>query len=114
MLGDSAPDATSPAISATPREHSSGLVRRLGAISKRGDTYVRMLLIHGARATLCHAKAAATPDRLRAWALDRERARGHNKAAVALANKMARLVWAVWTRGTDYRAVVTTPPSTTD
>jgi hypothetical protein len=56
-----------------------------------------MLLIHGARSVLCHAKKPTrSRDRLRAWALDRERARGHNKAAVALANKLARIVWAVW------------------
>jgi transposase len=83
----------------TPRESSSGLRRRLGAISKRGDPYLRMLLIHGARSVLLHAKrASGQHDRLRAWALERERARGHNKAAVALANKMARIVWAVWRR----------------
>lgn len=84
----------------TPRESSSGLRRRLGAISKRGDPYLRMLLIHGARSVLLHAKkkTEGEHDRLRVWALDRERARGHNKAAVALANKMARIVWAVWRR----------------
>jgi transposase len=81
----------------TPRETSSGLKRKLGRISKRGDPYLRMLLIHGARSVLAHARRAAAPrDRLRAWALGRERARGHNKAAVALANKLARIVWAVW------------------
>jgi transposase len=80
----------------TPRESSSGLQRRLGRISKRGDPYLRMLLIHGARSILCHAKKAKRPpDRLRAWGLARERACGHNKAAVALANKLARIVWAV-------------------
>ena len=85
----------------TPREHSSGSRRHLGAISKRGDRYLRMLLIHGARAVLWHAKTktAAPPDRLRAWALQLERLRGHNKAAVALANKLARIAWAVWKRG---------------
>jgi len=83
----------------TPRELSSGLRRRLGAISKRGDPYLRMLLIHGARSVLLHAKrATGERDRLRTWALDRERARGHNKAAVALANKLTRIVWAVWRR----------------
>jgi transposase len=83
----------------TPRESSSGLRRRLSAISKRGDPYLRMLLIHGARSVLLHAKKApGDRDRLRTWALDRERARGHNKAAVALANKLARIVWAVWRR----------------
>src|SRR2546422_3974169 len=88
----------------TPREDSTGPRRRLGAISKRGDTYLRMLLIHGARAVLCHAKTktAPPPDRLRAWALQVERLRGHNKAAVALANKLARIVWAVWRHGKDY------------
>jgi len=80
----------------TPREHSSGSKRRLGAISKRGDVYLRMLLIHGARATLWHAKQLKEPDRLRVWALRLEKSIGHNKAAVALANKLARIVWAVW------------------
>jgi transposase len=81
----------------TPRETSSGLRRRLGAISKRGDPYLRMLLIHGARAVLWQAKKRTVEgDRLRSWALGRERVRGHNKAAVALANKLARIVWAVW------------------
>ncbi len=75
----------------------------MGAISKRGDTYLRMLLIHGARAVLCHAKKAAHPGRLRDWALQVERRRGHNKAAVALANKLARVAWAVWTTGTAFR-----------
>ncbi len=89
----------------TPRERSSGLVRRLGAISKRGDVYLRMLLTHGARAVLWKAKSRPTPDRLRAWALQIERLRGHNKAAIALANKLARIVWAVWKHGVDYQEV---------
>jgi transposase len=80
----------------TPRERSSGLVRHLGAISKRGDSYLRMLLTHGARATLFAAKRLREPDHLRRWALRVEQLRGHNKAAIALANKMARIVWAVW------------------
>ena len=80
----------------TPREYSSGLKRRLGRISKRGDSYLRMLLIHGARSVLCHAKRAKTHDRLRTWALALEKRVKHNKAAVALANKLARIAWAVW------------------
>jgi transposase len=87
----------------TPRERSSGLVRRLGAISKRGDVYLRMLLIHGARAVLWAAKKRRTPDHLRAWALHLQETRGHNKAAVALANKLARIVWAVWKHDVDFR-----------
>jgi transposase len=93
----------------TPRERSSGLRRRLGAISKRGDPYLRMLLIHGARSVLCHAKRAAPPRRRQQWALALECRRGHNPAAVALANKLARIAWAVWTTGTAFK---TPPPPT--
>jgi len=89
----------------TPRERSSGLVRRLGSISKRGDVYLRMLLIHGARAVLWAARKRPTPDRLRVWALHLEKLRGHNKAAVALANKLARIIWAVWKHDVDFREV---------
>jgi transposase len=89
----------------TPRERSSGLIRRLGAISKRGDVYLRMLLTHGARAVLWNAKSRRHPDRLRAWALQVQRLRGHNKAAIALANKLARIVWAVWKHDVDFREV---------
>lgn len=88
-----------------PREHSSGQVRRLGRITKRGDRYLRTLMIHGARAVLWHAKKLDSPDRFRAWALDLERTRGHNVAAVALANKMARIAWATWSRGEEYRLI---------
>ena len=80
----------------TPREFSSGLKRRLGRISKRGDAYLRMLLVHGARSVLCHAKKTKEHDRLRTWALGLEKRLRHNKAAVALANKLARIAWAVW------------------
>ena len=80
----------------TPREHSSGNKRRLGRISKRGDRYLRTLLIHGARSVLVRAKTVAAPDRLRTWALGLQARVGHNKATVALANKLARLAWAVW------------------
>jgi transposase len=80
----------------TPREDSTALHRRLGAISKQGDGYLRMLLIHGARSVLCHAKSCATPSPLPRWALQTQQRRGHNIAAVAVANKLARIVWAVW------------------
>lgn len=95
----------------TPRESSSGLRRRLGRISKRGDPYLRMLLIHGARSVLAQAKRQEHPDALRTWALERERSRGHNKAAVALANKMARLVWAVWRNGQPFISAQKEVPS---
>jgi transposase len=86
----------------TPRESSTGFRRKLGAISKRGDAYLRMLVIHGARSVLCHAKKVDDHDRLRTWALDRKRHRGHNKAAVAVANKIARIAWAVWKKQSVY------------
>jgi transposase len=84
----------------TPREFSSGSRRRLGRISKQGDPYVRMLLIHGARAALNAARRAAKAEQplneLQRWALQRAQHAHANKAAVALANKLARIVWAVW------------------
>jgi transposase len=79
----------------TPREYSSGLKRNLGRISKRGDGYLRTLLIHGARSVLVHARKQQ-PDRLREWANQLAKTHIQNKAAVAVANKLARIVWAVW------------------
>lgn len=86
----------------TPREHSSGSIRRLGAISKRGDVYLRMLLAHGARSVLAAAPRQSKPDRLRRWALELAARVGHNKATIALANKLARYAWAVATKEVDF------------
>ena len=90
----------------TPREHSSGNVRRLGGISKRGDRYVRMLLTHGARAVLARAKqmtaAGRSLNRLQQWAVGLEQRIGHNKTTCALANKLARIAWATWYYGRDF------------
>lgn len=80
----------------TPNEHSSGLKRHLGGISKRGDRYLRMLLSHGARSVLFVSRRHENPERLRAWALAVEKRSGFNKATIALANKLARIIWAVW------------------
>ena len=92
----------------TPKEYSSGNRRHLGGISKRGDCYVRMLLIHGARAVLNRAKQLAklgkSLSRLQQWVITLEKRVGHNKAAVALANKLARIAWAVWHRQSTYTA----------
>jgi transposase len=91
----------------TPREFSSGDTRRLGRISKCGDTYLRMLLIHGARAVLRSAvvatRAGRPLDRLRQWALQVQARTCHNKAAVALANKLARIVWTTWRHGENFQ-----------
>jgi transposase len=93
----------------TSREHSSGERRRLGRISKQGDPYLRTLLIHGARSVLLAAgsaqRRALRLDRLRTWALDLQERRGHNKAAVALANKLARIVWATWRHERDFTSI---------
>ena len=86
----------------TPREHSSGAMRRLGGISKRGDRYLRTLLIHGGRSLLAAARRRGGRDRLRAWGLEVQRLRGHNRAAVAVANKLARICWATWRHGARY------------
>lgn len=86
-----------------PREHSSGSSRHLGSITKRGDPYLRTLLTHGARAVLWAAKHDKNPDALRRWALDLQKRRGHNRAAIALANKLARIAWAVWSNNTVYQ-----------
>jgi transposase len=83
----------------TPKEHSSGSTRHLGRISKRGDRYLRMLLTHGARAVLraaTVAKRMGRPlDHLRTWALTVQQRSCHNKATCALANKLARICYAV-------------------
>jgi transposase len=92
----------------TPREHSSGSRRSLGRITKRGDVYLRCLLTHGARAVLlaAHRLAAAgrSLTRLQQWAVALAHRRGHNKATIALANKLARIVWAVWRYDVTYAA----------
>ena len=91
----------------TPREYSSGLQRHLGRISKHGNTYLRTLLIHGARSALLAAQrkaAAGKPlDPVEQWALHLRAQRHHNVAAVALANKLARIIWAVWRSEENYR-----------
>lgn len=79
-----------------PREHSTGGKTTLFSISKRGNRYVRRLLIHGARSCVLHLDR--TRDRLGAW-LDALQSRMHaNKVAVALAAKIARMAWAIITR----------------
>lgn len=83
----------------TPKEHSSGGSRHLGRISKRGDRYLRMLLTHGARSVLNAARLAQRKSRaldpLRTWALGIAQRSHHNKATCALANKLARICFAV-------------------
>ncbi|WP_419598440.1 IS110 family transposase [Thiolapillus sp.] len=92
----------SAAVGLVPKQHSSGGKDRLLGISKRGDRYLRSLLVHGARSVII--QAATKDDRLSRW-INRIRAeRGYNKATVALANKMARIGWAVIVQKTVYQA----------
>jgi len=84
----------------TPRQHSSGGKDCLLGISKRGDAYLRTLLIHGARAVL---RVADKKDDSRSrWLQNLCSRRNKNIAAVALANKNARIVWALLTKETDF------------
>ena len=83
-----------------PRQHSTGGKNVLLGISKRGDKYLRKLLIHGARTVVLHA--ANKDDPLSLWVNRIRERRGYNKAAVAMANKMARMGWAVLRYNTQY------------
>jgi transposase len=84
----------------TPRQYSSGDKHRLLGITKRGDVYLRTLLIHGARAVVSQAKHK--DDRLSRWVTGIAQRRHPNVAAVALANKTARMAWAMLRNETDY------------
>jgi transposase len=77
-----------------PRQHSTGGKAVLLGISKRGDAYLRTQLIHGARAVLRHVPDKTDP--LSVWLQQLAQRRGMNKAVVALANKNARRLWAIW------------------
>ncbi len=81
---------------------SSGGKETLLGISKRGDRYLRSLLVHGARSVVRHA--VNKEDRLSRWINRLKATRGANKAAVALANKMARIGWAILSRNSVYQA----------
>ncbi len=90
-----------------PRQYSSGGKKTLLGISKRGDTYLRTLLIHGARSVLLQLKRH--PDQANGWLARVAARRNPNIAAVALANKNARTVWALLAHGRDYRAGYRSP-----
>ena len=77
----------------TPHEHSTGGKQRLLGITRRGDSELRMLLIHGARSAL--RWAGDKDDRILRWAVKLQQKKGTNVAAVALANKLARIAWAL-------------------
>jgi transposase len=86
-----------------PRQHSTGGRTRLGGITKGGNRYLRTLLIHGARAL--RRSRQARSGRLGAWLAALESRTHSNKVTVALANKLARIAWAVLTTKQSYRAI---------
>jgi transposase len=86
----------------TPKQNSSGGKERLGRTSKRGDKYIRCLLVAGAVAILRHTRNRTTKDA--AWVRGLLARKPTKLAAVALANKTARIVWAVMARGEGYRS----------
>ena len=107
MVGDGAQFENGRQMSAslgiTPGQHSSGGKERLLGITKRGNSYLRSLLIHGARAVLRQAKTK--DDRLSRWVTVLAQRRHPNVAAVALANKTVRIAWAMLRTGSDYEPV---------
>ena len=90
----------SAAIGLTPKQHSSGGKDRLLGISKRGDAYLRSLLIHGARAVI--QSSQGKDDRLSRWITGLLERRHHNVVCVALANKIARMAWVMLTKEVDF------------
>jgi transposase len=90
-------------LGVVPKQHSSADKQHYLGISKRGNRYIRTLLIHGARAVL--KNCAKKTDKLSLWLQALVARRGFNKAAVALANKNARILWAMASNGKDYEAL---------
>ena len=90
----------------TPRQHSTGGRSRLGRITRRGDAYLRTLLIQGARSALQAAQRAAPTrrSRLATWVVTTYARIGYHKTLVAIANKHARLVWVMLSRDEPLRA----------
>jgi transposase len=93
----------------TPRQHGSGGKTHLGAITRRGDAYLRSLLVQGRAVSckprcVCYKNKPDTLNRLQLWMVKLNDRVGYHKAAVAIANKHARQVWAMITRGEAYNA----------
>lgn len=88
----------------TPKQYSSGDKQTLLGITKRGDSYLRYLLVHGARSVIkvCGKKE----DKKSRWINDKVIYRGKNRAAVALANKNARTIWAILSKQKDYQKAI--------
>ena len=90
-------------IGLVPRQHSSGGKQNLLGISKRGDIYLRTLLIHGARSVIYRSGQKENPTDRQSWLNQLTQRRNKNVAAVALANKNARIVWAILHHNREYQ-----------
>lgn len=86
-----------------PKQHSSGNKQKLLGISKRGNVYVRTLLIQGAKAAIRSAEKKS--DRKSNWIKELQKRRGNNIATVALANKTARTIWAILKNNSNYEVI---------
>lgn len=106
---ESFPDsrAFASSLGLVPSEHSSGEKQRRGGIHRRGDPYLRLLFIHGGRSVVQRVlrkhRAGVALDVFEQWVLGVHQRRGYNRAAVAVANKNARIVWALLKTGEAYR-----------
>jgi transposase len=87
----------------TPKQHASGNISKMSGITKRGDRYLRKQLIHGARALVSRAPKSSDP--LALWAMKLRVTKPFNKVAVAVAHRLARLIWVLLTRQEHYRAM---------
>ena len=87
-------------IGLVPKQNSSGGKERLGGITKQGNRYLRQMLVVGALAVIRYAQRHGTR---RPWLVQLMARRPTKVAAVALANKVARMVWAIMTSGEPYR-----------
>jgi transposase len=89
----------------TPKQHASGNISKMGGITKRGDRYLRKQLVHGARSVV--SRAAKKTDPLSLWATKLRVTKPFNKVAVAMAHRLARLIWILLTRQEHYSATPT-------
>ena len=90
----------SASLGIVPKQHSSGGKETLLGISKRGNSYLRYLLVQGAKSVV--SRAVTKDDKLSRWINRLVQTRGHNRACVAYANKMARMAWAISVTGEEY------------
>lgn len=89
----------------TPKQHASGNVNKMGGITKRGDRYLRKQLVHGARSLV--SRAAKSNDPLSIWAMKLRVSKPFNQVAVAVAHRLARLIWILLSRQEHYRVMPT-------